>query len=102
MRLTLLGLVVCEVVAELLLVRHAKDDCVSAFLLAIVAYVGVCFLWSRALRRDDGSLTLLNARWQALNIAIVSLFGVLVLKEHVSPSQRVGIALAIVAALLMA
>ena len=66
----------------------------------VFLYLAIPFLllW---LLRSSNHLTMANTMWQASNIVVVALYGVLVLKESLTIWQKVGIALAIAATVLI-
>lgn len=92
-------LVVLEAVAEILLHHSAYHKNLYSLLCGVAVYVilSICF-WA-AMKHVN--LTNLNAVWQCSNIVIVSLFGVLILKDKLNTANYVGLVLAFIACVLM-
>ena len=62
----------------------------------VLLYLTIPFLllW---LLRSSNHITMANTLWQALNIVLVALYGVVVMKESLTVWQKIGILLAVVA-----
>ena len=94
------SLLLLEVAAE----TAIKEWTVSrrAFFLAggVAAYVLVAFALAYSLLRVP-QLSIVNAVWQTSNLVILSVLGVLVYKEKLSERQKLGIALAVIASVLL-
>jgi multidrug transporter EmrE-like cation transporter len=99
--LTLL-LVAVEVAAELLLRPPNKSSKYGwRFVLGVLLYMVVAAVFGYVLRLKDQALAVINTLWQALNICIVFVVGVVLLKEKVKPLQVAGAVGAFFCAVLM-
>ena len=99
--LTLL-LVAVEVAAELLLRPTKQSNRYGGrFVIGVLLYLIVGAIFAYVLRLKKNALAVINTLWQALNIAIVFVVGVVLLKEQVKALQIVGAIGAFVSAVLM-
>ena len=93
------GLLTCEILAEILLQKWAKNDNPVYLLTGIASYIVLAVLFGFAMK--SGDLTTINAAWQCGNVLLVSLYGIFVLKEKLSHRQLFGIVLATIAVFLV-
>ena len=99
--LTLL-LVALEVAAELLLrPTKSSNKYGGRFVIGVLLYMVVAAVFAYVLRLKEESLAVINTLWQALNICIVFVVGVVLLKEKVKPLQVAGAVVAFLSAVLM-
>lgn len=93
------GLVGLEIVSELLLREWAKTRELRYALAGACTYVILAAVF--ALSMKSGNMTTINAAWQCGNVVLVSLYGMLVLREKLSPRQKAGVAAAALAVFLV-
>ena len=95
----LVPLLSLEICAELLLQHWAKTRACSHLAAGVGAYVALAFTFALAMRSD--ALTTLNSAWQCGNVVLVSLYGLLVLREPLTARQKVGVLAAGIAVFLV-
>lgn len=93
---TLLGV---EVTAEILLKKWAATNELSYMTAGICAYIALAVIFALSMR--TGELTTINTAWQCGNVVLVSLYGIFVLKENLTPRQQLGVIIAALAVVLV-
>ena len=93
------SLLTLEITAELLLHRWAKSGDGRYMAAGICAYVGLAVTFGVAMKTAE--LATVNALWQCANVALVSLYSVLVLKEKLTVKQHVGVITSLFAVYLL-
>ena len=90
-----------EVAAEVLLKPYKSNAYTFLVLFGIAAYIILACVLAYILRRLPNKLGVINTIWQSLNIIVVFAVTVFVFKEQFHFLQVVGVAVAMLAAILM-
>ena len=93
---SLLGL---EVASEILLHRWAETDELRYMLAGICTYVVLAVVFAYSMR--SGEMTTINTAWQCGNVVLISVYGMLVLREQLTMRQKIGVGLATAAVFLV-
>ena len=100
MWLAVLGLVLLEVVAEMLLHRWARSRRGPWLVVGICAYVLLAIVFAIAMQ-SGLTMTRLNTAWQCANVVVAAACGVFLLQERLTGVQWVGVVFATLATALM-
>ncbi len=99
--LIVLFLVIAEVAAEYFIQSSVeKDEKGFHFMLSMLLYMLIPLVLY-TLFKTTGNITVANTIWQVANIVLVALVGYFAFNDNLTPTQIVGLVLAMVAAFLM-
>ena len=97
----LIGLLVCEIAAEVMLVEYnRRGDKLCFFVGAILAYITMAYVFVLSMKRVQ-NIAILNSVWQASNILIMVLVSIFLYKQTLTRPQQLGILLEIAGVLLL-
>tara|TARA_B110000046_G_C12993224_1_gene398805 strand:+ start:1390 stop:1692 length:303 start_codon:yes stop_codon:yes gene_type:complete len=86
------GLLGVEVASEILLNEWATTDQTRYLVAGICTYMILAVVFAFSMK--TGELTTINTAWQCGNVVLVSLYGMFVLEEELTPRQKLGVAAA--------
>ena len=95
-------IVIAEVLAIWLLTEWSKKDETYIIILGIISYIIVAIFFALLMRTIKGDkLAIVNAIWQVFGLIAVTILGIWLFKEKLLLYEWIGVALAIVALILL-
>ena len=88
-----------EVASEILLKQWADTNELRYMVMGVCTYAVLAVIFAHAMK--SGQLTTINTAWRCGNVVLVSLYGVLVLREELTLRQKAGVALAALAVFIV-
>ena len=97
----LVGLLACEIAAEIMLVEYnRRGDNLCFFVGAILAYTTMAYVFVVSVRRVQ-NIAVLNSVWQASNILMMVIVSIFLYKQTLTTPQRLGVLLEIAGVFLL-
>jgi len=93
-------LIGCEIGAEFSITKYSRNKNIYFLVLGVSLYVAIPFLFWWMIE-ETRNISVYNTIWQAMNIVIVAIIGIIIFQDKLSVYQKIGIGLAILSSVLM-